>query len=138
MNQGFNEFDEGVLNAGLSVRVGHPEENFVEVFYDECKDIDCAESRRTPLKFTGRFLRVKVALSNVCGNRNIALGVMLLEKVGDAFITKDMRVCEIPGSDNSTTPEIRLKEFCFIIPDEDMCNTRHFHIRAVAHYSSFE
>ena len=138
MLQRQDTLEEYVLTNGILVGWGYPEEKRVEAVYNGCEDIKNITGQDTLLKFTGRFLKVRVNLSMVCAGREIALGVVLQEKIDDDLITRGFKVCEVHVPENPGTlfADMAVKEFCFIIPEGSMCVTRCFQICVVAHYSS--
>lgn len=136
MTQRQDPLEEYVLTNGISVGWGYPEEKRVYVVYDGCADVKDITFQDALLKFTGRFLKVRVNLSAVCPERQIVVGVILQEKTGSGFMTRGLKACETRIPEDLCTP--LTQEFCFVIPEGSMCNIKDLRICVVAHYSSYE
>lgn len=127
---------ESLLAHGLAVVCGFPEEKRLNINYSSCEDKKNITVQDVLLKFTGRKLKISVNLKTICTGKIVALGVLLHEKVGDEFISKGVRVCEIniPKDENDTSTNILAENFCFTFPEWNLCVPRTFKICIIAHY----
>lgn len=140
MKDFLNKFkDFSSLAQGIYVLSGYSEEKQEEVTFKLCEDSKNISIDNVILKHQGRFLKVTVNLHVLCPGKKIALGVILKEEVGNDLIIKGLKVCEIsmPKISNKCIEKVFIKDFCFIIPEDDICDTRKFKIDVISHYSSF-
>lgn len=109
------------------------------IVFNPCEDVKDFTVQNVMLNCEGRFLKVRVQLKNVCRGRNIRLGVLLCEKRENTSFIKGMRVCEftVPGSVGGCLDNITVGDFCFVIPEDNLCCPREVNVHVVAHYSSF-
>lgn len=130
---------DNAVKQGISITCTTCCEKQQEVTFNPCEDVKDITIQDVLLKGECRFLKVRVNLDKVCVGRKIALAVIVCENIGGTFITKGMRACEftVPGTVAHCTENVNVGEFCFVFPEEDLCNTRRFKINVVAHYSSF-
>ncbi|MDD4568644.1 MAG: hypothetical protein PHE70_00740 [Tepidanaerobacteraceae bacterium] len=128
------------LVEGIAVVWGYPYERQIDFYVDCCEDLRNISVKNIYLKYGGRFLRVSVNLSMICSGRKIVIGVILQEKVNNIYSTIGFRVNEIisSGSERSYITNLTVDEFCFQIPEINLCNDRYFRICIIAHYSSFD
>lgn len=108
---------------------------------NETKDanfLKCEISHNTDmdvnLNCLGRLLRVNVKINNVCPNKKIAIGVLVLE--GNKLA--GFRAKEI-YTGNWFCGECKCingGEFCFVFEENNLCSSRHFKVRIIAHYTN--
>jgi hypothetical protein len=110
-----------------------------EITFEVCQDIKDVTIQDVGLKCEGRFLKVRVELDRVCPGRKVTVGVLLCENINNTFFIKGFRACEvdIPGIKGSCVNNQPIGEFCFILPEENLCNKRTVRVKVIAHYSSF-
>lgn len=106
-----------------------------EVTFNPCEDMKEVTVENVLLKCEGRFLKVKVKFNKVCTGRKVIIGVI----VCDDDTVKGFRTCEItiPGTPGHCVDNVAVGDFCFVIPEENLCTQRKFKVTVVAHYSSF-
>ena len=87
----------------------------------------------------GRILTVKVQLKDVCPDRKVRIAVLLYEKECLGKELRGLRTAEIktPRSHCGCVDEVVVGDFCFVLPEEQICNRKEVVIKVVAHYSSF-
>ncbi|UOO38539.1 hypothetical protein IZU99_04620 [Oscillospiraceae bacterium CM] len=105
-----------------------------------CVEFDSFTVHNVHLHCEGRLLKVRVQLKDVCRGRKIRLAVLLFEKECMDTDLKGMRTCEltVPGLPCGCLNELTIGDFCFILPEEDICSKQQkVKIQVIAHYSSF-
>ena len=109
------------------------------VTFNSCQDVIDFTVQNVQLKCEGRFLKVRVELDRVCRGRKINLGVLVCENVGGTFFTRAFRACQVtvPGTAGQCVDNFRVEEFCFVFPDDNLCSSRTFVVKVVAHYADF-
>lgn len=108
------------------------------ITFKPCEDVLDWTVQNVTLKGQGRLLKVRVQLKNVCRGRNIRMAVLLCEKSGSTWFLKGLRTCEfsVPGS-QGCLETLTVGDFCFIVPQENICNPYEVAVHVIAHYSSF-
>lgn len=104
---------------------------------EEFKDVTIHNVR---LNCEGRILKIKLNLRDVCRGRKIRLAVLFYEKQQrKKKELRGLRTCEfaVPGKPVGCLEELRVGDFCFILPEEHLCNRKAVVIKVVAHYASF-
>lgn len=94
------------------------------------------------LKCDGRILSLGVRLQNICPGRRVALGVIATELIGDMEYSRGFRALTVPAqqtTNNCPCTTLVVKPIIFIFtedtsPAPDVCDTRLFRIRLIAHY----
>ncbi|MDO6355079.1 hypothetical protein Q3V94_08310 [Caloramator sp. CAR-1] len=106
------------------------------ITFKPCEDVIDYTVGPYDLKCEGRFLKVRVRLKNVCCNRKINVGVLVCEPVDGTFYTRGFKACQIvvPGTG---CKDVTIDEFCFVFPDEDLCRSKTYVVKVVAHYAEF-
>lgn len=109
-----------------------------DITFEVCQDIRDVTIQDVNLSCEGRFLKVRVELDKVCPGRKVSIGVVLCENICGTFIIKGFRVCEveIPGTKDCVN-NLPVGEFCFVLPEGDLCSRRTVRVKVIAHYSSF-
>lgn len=110
-----------------------------DITFNSCEDIKNFTIQNVSLIGAGRLLKIKVQLKNVCRGRSIRMGVLLCEKINNAYHLKGLRVCEftIPGDFGTCLDNITVGDFCFVIPEDNLCKPQDITVHIIAHYSSF-
>ncbi len=110
-----------------------------DITFEVCEDVKDFTIQNVELNCVGRFLKVRVELDNVCVGRNVAVGVLICENVQGTFFTRGFKVREvtIPGTLIRCEQNVNAGEFCFVLPETNLCNRRTVRVHIVAHYSSF-
>ncbi|MDD2234522.1 MAG: hypothetical protein PHV03_06390 [Desulfitobacteriaceae bacterium] len=108
-----------------------------DITFEVCEDVKDFTIQNVELNCVGRFLKVRVELDNICRGRTVAVGVLLCENVQGTFLTRGFKVREVfragsPGCVSNVT-----EEFCFVLPENNLCSRRTVRVNIVAHYSSF-
>ncbi len=109
------------------------------ITFNPCEDVKDFTVQDVHLNCQGRFLKVRVQLKNVCRGRSIRLGVLLCEKTGGTSCIKGSHVCEfiVPQGCGPCMETVNVGDFCFVIPDDNICCHREVSVHIIAHYSSF-
>lgn len=109
-----------------------------DITFEVCEDVKDFTLQNVELNCEGRFLKIRVELDNVCAGRNVAVGVLICENVAGTFFTRGFKVREvtIPGL-TGCQQNVSAGEFCFVLPEENLCERRTVRVHVVAHYSSF-
>lgn len=109
------------------------------ITFKPCQDMKEVKIKHVKLGQEGRLLKVRVQLDSVCPGRNVAVGVLLYENSNNTSLLKGFRTCEvkIPGIKDGCENQMSAGEFCFILPEENLCRERTFSLKVIAHYSSF-
>lgn len=125
---------------GISVVWGYPYEKQASTVFGECQDTNLIGIDNVSFKFSGRILNITVNLSQVCAGRKITLGVILQDELDDELITIGFKVWEgvVPGALGTCIGNFPISNFCFSLPEWDLCNVRQLKATVVAHYSSFK
>lgn len=112
-------------------------ENFKEITIDDVL-----------LKCQGRLLKVDVELDRVCPGRDINVGVLVCEEVTgtdqsgkdvvDESIIRGFRACtlNVPGESEECIDNVNVGPFCFVIPEDNLCDERDLKVHVIAHYSN--
>lgn len=83
----------------------------------------------------GRLLILHVNLKNICPNKIIAVGVLIYEnKKLYAFKVKKMPTGCFDGCKNKN---FDAGEFCFVFPEDQLCQKRKFKVKVMSHYVEF-
>lgn len=110
------------------------------ITFDVCQDtIDFTIGGSTgiDLECESRFLKIRVLLKNVCRGRKIALGVFVCQLEDNEFKIKGFRAREITVPPGEGCCNVRVDNFCFVLPQNDLCRKKEVRVEVVAHYSSF-
>lgn len=107
-----------------------------EVTFGPCQDVIDTTINNVVLKCEGRLLRVDVSLDKVCRGRTINIGILVTENVGGVSCARGFRACQVrvPGTPGQCADKVRVGEFSFVFPDENMCRQRKFSVKVIAHY----
>ncbi len=110
-----------------------------EVTFRPCEDVRDVTVDDVDLQCESRFLKVKVKLDRVCRGRTVAVGVIVCEDVKGVSKTRGFRSCEftVPGPPGGYVENVSVNDFCFVFPENNLCDQRKFKIKVVAHYTSF-
>lgn len=110
-----------------------------DITFESCEDFKDFTIQNVQLQCEGRFLKVRVELDRVCPGRKINLGVIVCEEESGVLKTRAFRTCQftVPGSPGTCVDNVRVDEFCFVFPEENLCRQRKFRVKVVAHYASF-
>lgn len=109
-----------------------------DITFEVCQDVKDFTIQDVQLNCEGRFLKIRVELDRVCSGRKVTVGVLLCENISGTFFLKGFKVCEldIPSGD-SCKDNVPVGEFCFVLPEENLCSRRTVSVKVIAHYSSF-
>ncbi len=109
-----------------------------DITFEICEDVKDFTIQDVRLNCEGRFLKIRVELDRVCSGRNVTVGVLLCENISGTFLLKGFRVCEIEIPNGDTCQDnVPVGEFCFILPEENLCSQRTIRVNVIAYYSSF-
>jgi hypothetical protein len=110
-----------------------------EVTLSACDEFKEFVVHNVRLHCEGRILTVKVQLTDVCPDRKIRLAVLLFEKDCFEKELRGLRTAEIktPCSLRGCVDDILVGDFCFVLPEEQICSRKEVLIKVIAHYSSF-
>ena len=110
-----------------------------EVTLCACDEFKEYVVRNVRLHSEGRILTVRVQLKDVCPDRKIRLAVLLFEKECHENELKGLRTAEIklPCNLCGCVDEIIVGDFCFVLPEDQICSRKEVIIKVIAHYSSF-
>lgn len=114
------------------------------ITFDPCAAIQDFTVENVTLGCQGRLLKIRVDLDRVCIGRDINIGVLVCEGVGNppTFFIRGFKACTVtvppvtPGQ-TGCRDNFRVDEFCFVLPEESICNPRNVVVKVIAHYSSF-
>ncbi|KRQ87222.1 hypothetical protein ABG79_01025 [Caloramator mitchellensis] len=108
------------------------------ITFNSCEDIKDFTIQNLELKCEGRFLKIRVELKNVCRGRKVNVGVLVCENESGTFFTRAFKACQftVPSGTGNCT-NVTVDEFCFVFPDENICNSRTFVVKVIAHYGDF-
>jgi hypothetical protein len=116
-----------------------------DVTFAQCQEFQESTIYVSGLKCEGRLLKIKVNLSGVCRGRNVTVGVLVCENdpATQSVIWRGFKACEITvpiagGTANTCVDNVEIDRFCFVFPEDNLCETRTFKVRVIAHYSSFQ
>ena len=109
------------------------------VTFGPCDDFKEITVQDVKLQCEGRLLKVMVDLDNVCAGKKVNIGVLVSEEESGIFKTKAFRAAEltIPGHPGTCRQNIKVGNFCFVFPEENLCSRRQFKVNVIAHYTSF-
>ncbi len=96
---------------------------------------DRAENQGIELDCQARFLKIRICLKNVCKGRRLALGVMVCDAADFRVLGFKGREITVPGSTGSCCRSLNVSEFCFVIPETQMCRERRLKVNVIAHYT---
>lgn len=104
-----------------------------DVEFGKCEDNEEVTVGPVTLSCQARLLKVNVFLKNVCRGRKVALGVLVCEK-NSTIGFKGTEVI-IPGKPGSGCTNIKITNFCFVIPERNICDKRKVEVKVIAHYT---
>lgn len=106
-----------------------------KIIFDKCQDKKEKTIGPVRLKCQARLLRLNVVLKNVCKGRKIAIGVLVIEdKKTKAFKGTEIMV---PGERGKGCVDIKINNFCFVLPEKSICDKRKVEAKVIAHYIDF-
>ena len=120
---------------GVIMSNKHPTNTYTETIkFNSCESTKF-ETISTCLDDTGRLLFVKINLRNVLCNSSLSVGVILY--VHDIIKGYKIRkvIVKCPCCSCFDCANIELDEFCFVLPDKDLCLEEEISIRVIAHYT---
>ncbi|WP_432401179.1 hypothetical protein [Wukongibacter sp. M2B1] len=104
-----------------------------DVIFNKCQDNEEKTIGPIRLRYQSRLLRINILLKNVCRGRKIALGILVCEgKTIKGFKGTEIVV---PGKPGSGCTDIRITNFCFVLPEKNICDRRKVDVKAIAHYT---
>ena len=108
-----------------------------EISFGSCEDFKDCTINNVEMRHEGRLLRVRVDLDRVCRGRKVNLGVIIYENHKGSSHIRGFRACQIsiPGPIGQCIDNLRVGEFMFVFPDENVCRTRKFEVKVIAHYA---
>lgn len=102
--------------------------------FEPCETSKC-ETISASLDDTGRLFLVNICLKNVLCNTTLSVGVILyVHDIIKGFKVRKIEVHCPCCCDNDYT-NIELREFCFVLPETDLCSEKEISIRVVAQYT---
>jgi len=116
-----------------------------EVTFSPCQDFSdftILGNRMTnegiELACQARLLKIRVCLKNICKNRKLALGVLVCDSSNPykviGFKGKEVDTPIRASGTPACCTALTISEFCFVIPETNMCTERKFRVRIIAHY----
>ena len=131
----FSEFDSIANNSIHADCCGGSTENSIKI--DACKISDNKDIQ-ADLDCQGRLLTIRVILKNVCPNKKVAIGVLLL----DGNTVKGFKAKEIvtppllSGHECNHCDSVVVCKFCFVLPGSICCPIT-LTPKVIAHYTNF-
>lgn len=104
-----------------------------DVVFEVCQDNKEETVGPFKLKCQARLLKINVKLKDVCKGRKIAVGVIVCED--DKIIGFKGTEVLIPGRFGSGCRDIIIKNFCFVLPESEICDKRRIIVKVIAHYT---
>lgn len=104
-----------------------------DIVFGKCQDNEEKTVGPVRLKCQARLLKINVLLKKVCRGRKISIGVLVCE----GRKTKGFKGTEIvvPGKPGTGCTNIRVTNFCFVLPEESICDRRKVEVKVIAHYT---
>ncbi len=120
----------------------------VSVHFDNCDtviDMDLpSPTGAYDLKCNGRLLILGIRLKNICVGRRVALGVIVSEVINGTEYSRGFKAITVPaqtcpGTCPCQCQTVHIKPITFVLPEDldntpDLCDTRDFRVRVIAHY----
>lgn len=102
-------------------------------------DITKLQNVDTTLECLGRLLKVKVTLKCGCPNKKVAVGVLVF----DGAVCKGFKFKVVDTDTPTPQPilcgdscgDICICEFCFVLDGSNICSTKNFDVKVIAHYT---
>ena len=133
--EGFSEFNHLSHNSIQADCCGNLTKNSIKI--DACKIWDNKDIH-AELECQGRLLTIKVTLKNVCPNKKIAVGVLLLEgNTVKGFKAKEIVTPSLlNGRECNHCDSVVICKFYFVLPGS-LCCPITLTPKIIAHYTNF-
>lgn len=91
------------------------------------------------LQCQARLLKIRVCFKNICKGRKLAIGVMLCDPVTFKVLGFKGREVTVPntGPAGACCPAFTVSDFCFVLPDTNLCNPKTVLVKVISHYTDF-
>ena len=131
------------LNAPQNGAAAETGENG-HVYYRNCEEAKVHTLDAQEIANTGRVLDVNLTLRSVCPCRHVSVGCLITElDEEDNEYSRGFKALTVQPHYNSSCRDVEVETVRFILPDDarvdnrtgQCCGTRHFRVRAEAHYA---
>lgn len=109
----------------------------VDVTVSGCSDSVAVDAGEICVAATGRLLAVSFKLARVCPLRDVAVGVVVSEMMGDGTeVSRGFKAFTVPAQGGRTCGDINVQCVRFVLPDDTanagLCTPRRFRVRVLA------
>jgi len=105
-----------------------------DIHFDSCEFCKTIEMGPVELeKNTGRLLKVKVCLNNICFGKKVSIGCIIYDNNYKIITFKAFTIILNQECDNNTCGTFRRQLF-FVLPENNICDPLDLNVRIIANY----